>query len=207
MANSSSLREVVEQLFGWSIDTELERFDLPGWYYVGQPPPAECPVCGEGLYAFRYLHERESGTTTLYWALVCSSCADSFEPADLGEAKRELYELSKQGQFRDPVTLDSPPVPAKKPAARTRKAPAKAASKPAPKEQLTEDIAVVAGPDDTPTDPQEAAEQSGGNAGAVDSAGGGGDDAVCQCVGGLGSWPRRSFRPGHTGRETRVGAE
>ena len=133
-ANSSSLRDVVEQLFGWSIDTELERFDLPGWYYVGQPPPAECPVCGEGLYAFRYLHERESGTTTLYWALVCSSCADSFEPADLGEAKRELYELSKQGQFRDPVTLDSPPVPAKKPAAKKpgAKAPPKKATAKAP---------------------------------------------------------------------------
>lgn len=117
-ANSGSLREVVEQSFGWIINTELERFDLPGWYYVGQPPPAECPVCGEGLYAFRYLHERESGTTTRYWALVCSNCADSFEPGDLGEVKRELYELSKQGQFRDPITLDSPPVQPKKPVAK-----------------------------------------------------------------------------------------
>ena len=128
-ANSGSLREVVEQLFGWIINTELERFDLPGWYYVGQPPPAECPVCGEGLYAFRYLHERESGTTTRYWALVCSNCADSFEPGDLGEAKRELYELSKQGQFRDPVTLDSPPVQPKKPVAKKS-----AAKKPAVQE-------------------------------------------------------------------------
>ena len=132
-ANSGSLREVVEQLFGWSINTELERFDLPGWYYVGQPPPAECPTCGEGLYSFRCLHERESGKTTLYWALVCSSCADSFEPTDLGEAKRELYELSKQGQFRDPVTLDSPPVQPKKPAVKKPAVKKPAAKKPAAK--------------------------------------------------------------------------
>ncbi|MAO04210.1 MAG: ribonuclease E/G [Citromicrobium sp.] len=49
-------------------------------------------------------------------------------------------------------------APVRKPSA--RKTPAKPAASKQTEAQLTEDIAVVAGPEDTPTDPQEAAEKS-----------------------------------------------
>jgi len=66
----------------------------------------------------------------------------------------------------DESKADDGDAPAKKPAARApRKAPAKKAAKPeaketATKEQLTDDIAVVAGPEDTPAEPKAAAEKA-----------------------------------------------
>ena len=126
------------------------------------------------------------------------STADTAEEKPKPKPRRSRAKKTENGEAKADGTADAPAekAPAKKPAARTRKAPAKAASKPAPKEQLTEDIAVVAGPDDTPTDPQEAAEQSGGNAGAVDSAGGGGDDSGGDAGDGKprrGGWWQRTF--------------
>jgi len=106
------------------------------------------------------------------------STADSAEEKPKPKPRRSRAKKADDGDAKaDEQTEKAEKAPAKKPAARTRKAPAKAAAKPAAKDQLTDDIAVVAGPEDTPTDPQEAADQSVGNAGADDSAGGGSDTA------------------------------
>jgi len=97
--------------------------------------------------------------------------ADAGEEKPKPKARRSRAKKTEDGDAKADEQAEKPAkAPAKKPAARTRKAPAKAAAKPATEDQLTDDIAVVAGPQDTPTDPQEAAEQSAGN--AQDNAGG-----------------------------------
>ncbi|GAB5347454.1 Rne/Rng family ribonuclease [Alteriqipengyuania sp. 357] len=68
----------------------------------------------------------------------------------------EGEDSADKGGKADKAEAGEKKAPAKKPASRARKPAAKKDTK----EQLTDDIAVVAGPEDTPSEPQEAADKS-----------------------------------------------
>ena len=93
--------------------------------------------------------------------------ADTAEASPADETTEEKPKPRRRAAKKaDDATAEDGDAAPKKPAARApRKAAAKKAAKPAakaatPKEQLNDDIAVVAGPEDTPADPQAAAEKA-----------------------------------------------
>ncbi|NCP18051.1 MAG: Rne/Rng family ribonuclease [Erythrobacter sp.] len=87
--------------------------------------------------------------------------------ADSGNDTGETEQAGEDPSGDQPEAKKAAKAPAKKPAAKSPRKPAakKPAAKPETKDQLTDDIAVVAGPEDTPADPQAASEQGGGESG------------------------------------------
>ncbi|KPM18450.1 Rne/Rng family ribonuclease [Citromicrobium sp. WPS32] len=80
------------------------------------------------------------------------------EQAEEKPAPKRRSRAKKPVEGEEQADAGEKKAPARKPSA--RKTPAKPAASKQTEAQLTEDIAVVAGPEDTPTDPQEAAEKS-----------------------------------------------
>lgn len=89
-----TVTEAALKELGVSIEVMLARFKRPGWFFVGETI-ACCPICNRKLAGFRMPYNTSAGKQYYYWALVCPSCACSYEPKELGkDVHAALYKSS-----------------------------------------------------------------------------------------------------------------
>jgi hypothetical protein len=95
-----NLISAIQTELGISVNPDLERYHLDGWYLEGTAP-IQCHKCASSIHVFRCPYTTNRGEFR-YWAIVCVRCESvtTFDqlPADDQKALRKWSRLSESSE-------------------------------------------------------------------------------------------------------------